>query len=412
MIEEEHSFMTFDIENQTLNKWQKTIDLLSSILDIPAALIMRLNKNKIEVFVSSESENNPYKKGDNEVFLNSGLYCEHVIKTQKTLFVKNALKSNRWKNNPDTKLNMINYLGVPINSPDETPFGTICVLNNEEKVYTDDHINLLNEFKSIIEADLKSISLYKRLVASERVASLRELLSGMAHEINTPVGVGVTAITHLKSLTRNLKQDYESGSMDKDDFEDYLLSTFEITDLVHSNLNKTAQTLKRFKHLTASKTDEKATTFNLKEHIINILSSMKEMMSKSHLKVMVISDENIIINSYPEAISEVITNLVINSITHGYSNRMTGKINIECKKNRGGITIIYQDDGSGISRDNIERVFDPLFTTDRKKGSKGLGLCIIYNIVTLQLKGSVQCSSNRKKGVEFIIKFNSLLVAS
>ena len=139
---------------------------------------------------------------------------------------------------------------------------------------------------------------------------------------------------------------------------------------------------------------------------------MKEMMSNSHLKVMVISDENIIINSYPEAISEVITNLVINSITHGYSNRMTGKINIECKKNRGGITIIYQDDGSGISRDNIERVFDPLFTTDRKKGSKGLGLCIIYNIVTLQLKGSVQCSSNRKKGVEFIIKFNSLLVAS
>lgn len=412
MIEEEHSFMTFDIENQTLKKWQKTIDLLSSILDIPAALIMRLNKNKIEVFVSSESESNPYTKGDNEVFLNSGLYCEHVIKTQKTLFVKNALKSNRWKNNPDTKLNMINYLGVPINSPDETPFGTICVLNNAEKVYTDDHINLLKEFKSIIEADLKSISLYKRLVASERVTSLRELLSGMAHEINTPVGVGVTAITHLKSLTRNLKQDYESGSMDKDDFEDYLLSTFEITDLVHSNLNKTAKILKRFKHLTGSKTNEKATTFNLKEHIINILSSMKEMISSSHLKIMVIADENININSYPEAISEIITNLVTNSIIHGYSNRMTGEINIECRKNRDGITIIYQDDGSGISKNNIERVFDPLFTTDRKKGSKGLGLCIIYNIVTLQLKGSIQCSSNRKKGVEFIIKFNSLLVAS
>ena len=245
---------------------------------------------------------------------------------------------------------------------------------------------------------------------SERIVSLGELLSGMAHEMNTPVGIGVTGITHLKFLTNDLKDKYDSGVMTTEDFEKYLVSTSEITELVHSNLNKSAQIVKSFKQITASQMDEDKRTFNLEERISDALISINAMIDKCRLKIVIRTNfnEEITINSYPDAISQIVINLVINSISHGYDENMTGEIEIKCRKNKEKISITYKDDGKGIPENNVDRIFDPFFTTDRKSGSKGLGLSIIYNIITLQLKGSIICGSNIEKGVEFIIEFNSI----
>ena len=136
------------------NNWQDIVDSMASILNVPAGLIMKITDDKIEVFVSSDTENNPYHLGDNEVLDNSGLYCERVIKTKDKLLVPNALKDNEWNTNPDIKLNMISYLGFPILYPDQSPFGTICILDNKENSYSEIAEKLMLQLKKLIEANI------------------------------------------------------------------------------------------------------------------------------------------------------------------------------------------------------------------------------------------------------------------
>jgi len=118
---------------------------------------MRIVESDIEVFVSSNSAGNPYKPGDHEHFLGSGLYCETVVNKNRKLLVPNALKDEKWKNNPDIKLNMISYLGFPILQPDGKAFGTICVLDDKENAYTETYEKLLEQFRDIIQNNLEII---------------------------------------------------------------------------------------------------------------------------------------------------------------------------------------------------------------------------------------------------------------
>jgi len=116
--------------------WQQIVDILAQICCVPAALIMKLSVPDIEVLISSRSEGNPYHPEDKEHFEGSGLYCETVIKSKNKLLVPDALADEKWKNNPDIKLNMISYLGFPIFLPDGTPFGTICILDSKRNEYS------------------------------------------------------------------------------------------------------------------------------------------------------------------------------------------------------------------------------------------------------------------------------------
>ena len=147
------------IPKEITEKWQNIANLLAEVIGIPAALIMRLVKEDIEVFVSSESKGNPYHPGDHEHFLGSGLYCETVIKNDQRLLVPNARKDDDWKNNPDIKLNMISYLGYPINFPDGTPFGTICVLDAKENHYSDTYGDLIANLRDVIQSQLELVFL-------------------------------------------------------------------------------------------------------------------------------------------------------------------------------------------------------------------------------------------------------------
>ena len=142
------------IPKDIIHKWQKFVNLLAEFIQIPAALIMKLNPPYIEVFTSSKTNENPYKVGEKEYFDKSGLYCEHVIKTRNKLLVSNAIKEEYWNKNPDIKLGMISYLGFPLFWPDGEAFGTICVLDLKENHYNENQNSLLEEFKHIIETHL------------------------------------------------------------------------------------------------------------------------------------------------------------------------------------------------------------------------------------------------------------------
>lgn len=156
--------MLIDIDTTTRKKWQNLVDSVSDLFQIPAVLIMHLEDPKIKVYTSSNSRGNPYKEGAGEHFDGSGLYCEWVVKNQKRLLVPNALTDVEWENNPDVKLNMISYLGFPVNYPDGSPFGTFCVLDNKENSYTPKVENLLLQIKGLIEDQLVLLAQRMKLI--------------------------------------------------------------------------------------------------------------------------------------------------------------------------------------------------------------------------------------------------------
>ncbi len=173
-----------DIPDKVLEKWQTIIDIIAELVGIPAALIMRLVKSDIEVFVSSKTPENPYHPGDNEHFLGSGLYCETVVNTDKKLLIPNALKDEKWKNNPDIKLNMISYLGYPIHLPNGDAFGTICVLDSKENAYSPTYEKLISNFRDIIQSHLELVYMNQMLGGKDKrvydylseIKTLRDIL--------------------------------------------------------------------------------------------------------------------------------------------------------------------------------------------------------------------------------------------
>lgn len=243
-----------------------------------------------------------------------------------------------------------------------------------------------------------------QLIESEKMASLGALVAGVAHEINTPIGIGLTGASHFKEISEKIQKLYKNNIMTQEDFEEYLKTSNELSILINSNLKRAADLVKSFKQVAVDQTSEERRNFNLLKYIEEILASIHSVTKKTNLNIIVDCDDNIEINSYPGAISQVITNLIMNSITHAYEPKQKGSLQIKISKIKNDIEIVYNDDGKGIKEEHLSKVFDPFFTTNREKGGSGLGLNIIYNIVTTKLNGTIKCKNN-KKGVEFIITF-------
>lgn len=159
---------------EVMRKWQEIVDLLADILRVPSALIMRVEPPNIKVFISSESKGNPYEP-DEAACLNTGLYCETVMNTRRPLIVPDALQDEAWKTNPDIKLGMISYLGVPISWPDGEIFGTICVLDRKSNEYSQLYLRLLLQWRDVLQADLKSIATMQREI-EQREVKIRRLV--------------------------------------------------------------------------------------------------------------------------------------------------------------------------------------------------------------------------------------------
>jgi GAF domain-containing protein len=158
-------------------KWQLVINLLAQIAQVPAALIMHVDGPVIEVLVSSGSAGNPYQAGANEHWEDSGLYCEHVIHTREHLLVPNALSDPAWHDNPDVEHHMISYLGFPLLLPDGRAFGTICILDSKENSYNVSISSLMEQFKSLVEADFQLVAERDALEeAMEEIKKLQSLL--------------------------------------------------------------------------------------------------------------------------------------------------------------------------------------------------------------------------------------------
>ncbi len=241
------------------------------------------------------------------------------------------------------------------------------------------------------------------LVQTEKMASLGGLIAGVAHEINTPVGIAYTASTHLRQNARDIGARYERGEMKRSDLEEFLGVCMESTQLLISNLDRASELIRSFKQVAIDQSGEGTRRFYLREYIAEVLLSLRPMLKKTSHVVAVAGDKDLVLHSFPGAFSQILTNLITNSLIHAYDDGEAGRLEISFRKDDGQLFLTYSDDGKGIANKNIDHIFAPFFTTNREKGGSGLGLHIVYNIVSQRLHGTISCESKPGRGTIFII---------
>ncbi len=244
----------------------------------------------------------------------------------------------------------------------------------------------------------------RQLVESEKMAALGGLVAGVAHEINTPLGIGVTAASHLEILAKEFVKKYEEGKLKRSDFEKFLDNLKQSTSIILSNLNRAAELVRSFKQIAVDQSAGDKRRFNVKKYVEEILMSLKPKWKKTKHKVELECPDDLEIVSYPGAFSQIITNLIVNSLNHAFEKNQEGLIRLKFYKDGDDLVFEYSDNGKGIPKDILPKIFEPFFTTKRSKGGSGLGLHILYNLVTQKLKGTVECESEKGKGTKFIIR--------
>lgn len=257
------------------------------------------------------------------------------------------------------------------------------------------------ELEEVI-VDLKNTQ--NQLIESEKMASLGILVAGVAHEINTPVGVTVTAASHLKDEVLMMEELYNNNQISRSKLEGFIETTHEIADIIMSNMDKSGNLIKSFKNIAVDQSSEVKREFHLKDYLDEIALSLKSKFKRTNHKISIECSKDIYINSFPGAISQIFTNLIMNSLIHGFENMEQGEISITVTLVNHMLSITYKDNGKGIPPEIVDKVFHPFFTTRRGQGGSGLGLSIVYNLITSTLNGQVNCISELGRGVEF--KFN------
>lgn len=244
----------------------------------------------------------------------------------------------------------------------------------------------------------------EQLLEKEKMAALGELVSGVAHEVNTPLGIGVTAASHLNDSSRLLQRNFEEGSLTQDTLNQYLSTTIKTTDIILSNLNRSSKLIKNFKNISVDQTNDTLTPIELKNYFSQVLNTLSPAIKGSNCTVNLHCESTIEVVSHPGLIAQLITNLVNNSIQHGCEPNNGGTISIDIKKHsESSIRIIHSDDGVGIPEDIKRKIYEPFFTTKRGKGGSGLGLSIVFNLVTQRLGGQIHCASSAPEGAKFEI---------
>jgi signal transduction histidine kinase len=245
----------------------------------------------------------------------------------------------------------------------------------------------------------------KQLVDREKMAALGGLVAGVAHEINTPIGIGVSLASYLNLKTDELTRQHQSNELYQEDLDEYLQLCQKSNGLILRNLNRAFELITSFKQIAVDQSSEKVRSFYLKAYVDEIMVNLQVKLKKTKHTIEVEGDESIKLKSYPGAFSQIFTNLVMNSINHAFTDEEAGKIKICLAQGEGLCEMVYSDNGKGIPQENQKFVFDPFFTTKRVEGGSGLGLHIIYNIVNQQLAGDISLESTPGKGCSIKITF-------
>lgn len=265
--------------------------------------------------------------------------------------------------------------------------------------------NRTNQTLSLTLEQLRTTQ--QQLVQVEKMASLGGLVAGVAHEINTPVGIGVTAASTLASHTQEIKRQFEQEALTASGLNAYLDMASQSTEILLSNLQRAASLIQSFKQVAVDQSNLDHRRFNVADYTQEILLSLRPKLKQRDISVDLTCPESFVIDTYPGVFSQILTNLVMNSLIHAFGPEESGRIEIEVTPTDDGMALRYADDGCGIAEENLKRIFDPFFTTRRGAGGSGLGMHIVFNLITQQLGGQIKVQSAPGEGTCFDIHIKS-----
>lgn len=241
-------------------------------------------------------------------------------------------------------------------------------------------------------------TMMEQVVQNEKMSALGRLVAGVAHEINTPIGVSLTGITHIESETKRIMTLIKEDNLTKTDFDKYLESMAEMSKIIHFSIINAAQLVRSFKQVSVDQNMEDKRMFNLRTYLDDILLSLRGEFKYKDIEVINDIDADLEITTYAGIFAQIFSNLILNSLYHAFDDK--GKITIKSKIESNTLHISYEDDGKGMDEDTVKKMFDPFFTTKMGQGGSGLGLNIIYNLIHHKLKGTITCKSHLGMGME------------
>ncbi len=245
------------------------------------------------------------------------------------------------------------------------------------------------------------------VLKSQKMSALGGFVSSIAHEISTPLGTLNTALSYTIDEAQSLQQSFENKTLKPAKLNSFLQNLKEALHISQTNIESASRILHSFQLVAVDQCRYTVSQFNLHEYIDNILLSLKPELKRTSHKVHTNIPAEIEINSYPGALSQIVTNLVNNSLFHGYADGNYGNLSLSATETNGWTELHYQDDGKGMSAEVLEKVFEPYYTTSADKGGSGLGMGIIQRLVEHDLEGSITVSSEPGQGVEVVIRFPS-----
>jgi signal transduction histidine kinase len=265
-----------------------------------------------------------------------------------------------------------------------------------------------NRYRVMAENALKSSEALKKaqehLIQTEKMAALGSLVAGVSHEISTPLGISVTAASFLRQKTAALEMKKNSPDLTGKDLDTYLHQAMESVTMIDKNLNRASELINSFKQISVDQSNEIKRSFNLKDYIEDILQSLNPKLKQTSHSVVLNCPEDITVESYPGALSQILTNLVMNSLIHGFQGMDHGEIGISVTEHRESLVLDYRDNGRGMDEQTLKHIYDPFYTTCRASGGTGLGMNIVFTIVTGKLNGTIQCTSTPGQGARFLIQ--------
>jgi len=243
----------------------------------------------------------------------------------------------------------------------------------------------------------------KKLLEAEKMASLGILVAGVAHEINTPLGVGLTSISALQDQSCSLANSFSERTMTQTDLDNYLSLAKEECALIYSNLKRIGLLTERFREVAVEDNSISMSQFRLRDCLSDAIQSLGKQLPVERIEIRIQCDPEMKITGFLSDWTSIFVNLICNSVNHGYSEMERGIIKIQIATNRGRIKVDYSDNGRGMKPETLARIFDPFFTTNIQGGT-GLGMHLIYNIITQRFGGEIRCKSHPGEGVLFHIE--------
>jgi len=269
--------------------------------------------------------------------------------------------------------------------------------------HRDRYLNMALAITGICGLAIENARNRKKLLEIEKMASLGIVVAGVAHEINTPLGIGIAAASTLHTQTGHLAKQFSERKMTQSDLDNYLIMAQKEAQLLGSNLGRISQLVDSFRQVAVNGKHQENQLFNLNQCLNDVIDSLKSKLVKNNIELQLQCDPELEITSLVNDWVSIFTNLIDNSIKHGFCHQQNGIINIQIIENNGKLELGYSDNGQGIERELLEKIFDPFFTSNIQQGM-GLGLHLVYNLITQRMSGNIQCDSQPGKGMHFFIE--------